>query len=174
MAILKTGIVLSAEGEEDRKFEVDGKNSTVSASDLSSDTKYTVNAYVVDSGWGVVEVSNSETFKTLEQGTLVLTNVSAEWQTKPFIRFKAEWKTTYTVTDSAENFQIYMSYRADFVDAVRINASYARESDTDGTIGGNLGSKVPAAGEPYYVKVQITDIYGPRSETFSYITPEYY
>lgn len=175
MAITKTGITLSATGEADKTFELDGQQSTVSATGLTPNKQYTVAAYIVDSGYGKIDATQTSTFSTLPEGQVSLSNITAEWQTNTAqLNFRANWVSTYKIEGQGVNFQIFMSDRADFVGAEVVNASYSRENDgLNGTISGYLNRKIPTTpNSAYYIKVQFIDVYGEvRSETLRYNTP---
>lgn len=176
MAITKTGITLSATGEADKTFELDGQQSSVSATDLTPNKQYTVAAYIVDSGWGKIDAAQITTFTTLPEGQLTLSNVSAVWGTQTAqLTFSCNWASTYNVPGVSNNFKLFVSQTADFSAASEITPSWTRQSDgLYGSINATLTQKINTftPNSDYYVKVQLTDIYGEvRSETFHYYTP---
>lgn len=178
MAITKTGITLSATGEADKTFELDGQQSSVSATDLTPNKQYTVSAYIVDSGWGKIDSVSTSSFQTLPEGQITLSNVTSTWDPdNPEMDFKCSWASTYQITAQSSNFRIFVSKNANFNPQSEETTTWTRQSDgLSGTLQATLTQRIPDTyNSPYYVKCQFTDIYGEvRTETFRYNTPDYY
>lgn len=175
MAITKTGINVWPSGQQVRpaQYEEDGQVASITATGLTPNTSYDVQAYVVDGGTTFVSVG-TETFSTLPAGTLNVTNVSGTWGTQTAqLNFSANWATTYDTVGAAANFQILTS-KDNFATSTATNANYQRTTANSGTISASLTANLPSGGgSTYYVKIQITDIYSEvlTSAVYTYTVP---
>lgn len=174
MAITKTGITVSTAGENDKTFEVDGQQSTVSASGLTPNKQYTVSAYVVDSGYGKINADHTSTFTTLPAGTATFTNESGVWGTSvKQLQFFVNWTTTYDTVGSSANFRMFTS-TDNFSTYTQVTPSWQRNSPTTGSISHTLTTGIPnGGGNDLFVRVEVVDKYGEvfQSPIYKYTVP---
>lgn len=174
MSITKTGISVETSGARQVDFELDGQQSAVTATGLEASTVYDVTAYIIDSQWGRIN-SIPSSFSTLQPGTATFSNVTGTWGTSEArLEFSANWATTYNVPAEATNFQITVSAVEDFSISTTVNANFSRQSDgRSGTISYWLTANIPVGGMGYYVRIQLTDVYGEvlRSQDYTFTVP---
>lgn len=179
MAITKTGITVSATGENDKTFEVDGQQSTVTATGLKPSKQYTVSAYVIDSDYGKINAAQTSTFTTLVAGDITISNINAYWDTQTAkFHFECDWASIYPISGSgaalANNFRGYVSQNPNFTTSQQINTGWTRQADgLSGTINAQPTVLIPETpNSSYYLKLVFIDSQGFEIEkTFRYDTP---
>lgn len=155
MSITKTGITLSATGEADKTFELDGQQSTVSATGLSPNTQYTVAAYVVDSGYGKIDAAQTTTFTTLSGSTPIITDTGSGLS-MTVKRYEVRCSVTNTYTLS--NMEI--KWASDSAMTTNVGTYNYALSGTSANVSYNITYRIPASGQTIYVQLTATDVYG--------------
>lgn len=158
MAITKTGITVSATGEADKTFELDGQQSTVSATGLTPNKQYTVAAYVVDSGYGKIDATQTTTFTTLSGSTPVITDTGSGLSLSVK---RYEVRCTVTNTYALSNMEIKWASNAEMTTNVG-TYNYAL-SGTSANVSYNITYRIPASGQTIYVQLTAKDVYGDYS-----------
>lgn len=161
MAITKTGITVSTTGENDKTFEVDGQQSTVSASGLTPNKQYTVAAYIVDSNYGKIDAAQTTTFTTLASSTPVITDTGSGLSLSV-----ARYEVRCSVSNTYALSNMEIKWASDAGMTTNVGTHNYALSGTSANVSYNITYRIPPSGQYIYVKLTATDIYG-ESETLT-------